>query len=225
MSEDSWQISRVTRSKGEAKASYDRLSRWYDLLSDRSERNHREAGLEKLAAKKGETIVEIGFGTGHALLALAQAVGEAGKVYGIDISQGMYNVSRARLEKAGVMARVELTCGDAAQLPYRDGSCDAVFMSFTLELFDTPEIPAVLGECHRVLRSGGRLGVVAMSKSEHPGLMERLYEWAHQRWPRYADCRPIYVRRVCEDAGFNLRDVTGFTMWGLTGEVVLVEKG
>lgn len=224
MPDDETPISRVTRSKAEARTSYDKLSRWYDMLAGRSERKHREAGLEKLGAKEGETILEIGFGTGHALLALARAVGDSGKVYGLDISQGMSDLALARLKEAGLSQKVDLACGDAARLPYDADFFDAVFMSFTLELFDTPEIPMVLDQCRRVLRSGGRLGVVSMSKGEPARLMERLYEWAHRKWPRYVDCRPIYPSRALKEAGFQLLEVTSLSMWGLSGEIVLGEK-
>jgi len=144
-------ISRVTRSKESARASYNRMSRFYDLLASSSERKFVESGIEKLGIKEDEKVLEIGFGTGHALVSLAQAVGEKGKVYGIDISEGMLAVARKKLKKAGLSDRVELTQGDATHLPYPDNSFDAVFMAFTFELFDTPQIPIVLAECQRLL--------------------------------------------------------------------------
>ncbi|UCH10403.1 MAG: methyltransferase domain-containing protein [Fidelibacterota bacterium] len=224
MPDENKPISRVTRSGDDAKASYNRLSKWYDLMSNWYEGKHRTAALEKLAVQEGETVLEIGFGTGHGLQAMAQAVGGTGKVYGIDISEGMQAVATSRLKTAGLLNRVELTCGDAIPLPYESDHFDAVFMSFVLELFDTPEIPEILGECHRVLRKSGRLGVVALSKSERPGLAERLYEWAHRAFPRFADCRPIYVQQALSEAGFHIQEVAAISMWGLKGEIVLGVK-
>jgi ubiquinone/menaquinone biosynthesis C-methylase UbiE len=217
-------IARVTRSKQQARASYDRLSRWYDLLSGRSERRFMEMGLHRLAVREGETALEVGFGTGHGIVALARAVGSAGRVYGVDLSQGMLDVSRSRVARAALNSCVHLSLGDAAHLPFEAHSIDAALMSFTLELFDTPEIPVVLQECWRVLQPAGRIAVVAMSKRGGAGWMLRLYEWAHQRWPSYLDCRPIYAREALQEAGFADADSTLAMMYGLPVEVVLAHK-
>jgi demethylmenaquinone methyltransferase/2-methoxy-6-polyprenyl-1,4-benzoquinol methylase len=197
------------------------MSRWYDWIAGPSETKYREAGLQKLKAGEGERVLEIGFGTGHCLLALAQSVGDTGRVYGIDISEGMLEIARARVRDLSEW--VELRRGDGAELPFESGFFDAVFMSFTLELFDTPEIPIVLGECHRVLRSRGRICVVAMSKKEKVGLAARLYEWVHEKLPRYVDCRPIFVREALEDSSFQVVDADEMSMWGLPVDIVLAK--
>ncbi len=224
MANNNDQISRVTRSKEEAKASYDVLSRWYDALVGWGEVKFREVGLQKLGAREGEKILEIGFGTGHCTLALAQAVGDSGKVYGLDISEGMRSITQSKVERANLAERVELKLGDAAKLPFEAGSFDAVFTSFTLELFDTPEIPVVLRQCQKVLKSGGRICVVAMSKEGKSNSPVRLYEWAHAKFPNYVDCRPIHVRKALEEAKFQILDTTGMSYWGIPVEIVAAQK-
>jgi ubiquinone/menaquinone biosynthesis C-methylase UbiE len=114
-------------------------------------------------------------------------------------------------------------CGDGARLPVKALSVDILLMCFTLELFDTPEIPLVLAECRRVLRLGGRFCVVSLSRepAEWP---VRLYEWFHECWPSAVDCRPVYVRQALEEAGFKVINFRREVMWGLPVEIVLVNK-
>ena len=217
-----FEITRVERSKESARAAYDRLSKWYDLLAGSSEKKFADIGLQKLDVKAGEKILEIGFGTGGSLVSLVQLAGSTGKVYGVDLSTGMFRVAQRKLKKNGILSRVELQCADAAHLPYPDNFFDAVFMSFVLELFDTPELPLVLHECKRTLRGNGRIGVVALSKQKK--LSVRLYEWFHMRFPAYVDCRPIYARETIEKAGFQIMNVTEMSMWGLPVEIVVAQK-
>jgi ubiquinone/menaquinone biosynthesis C-methylase UbiE len=214
-------IERVNRPRSAARAAYNRLSRWYDALSERSERPGRQAAFRMLAPQPGESVLEAGCGTGHSLRALARVTDH---VHGLDISDGMLAVARARLRRARLEGRVALGQGDAASLPYADGCFDALLMTFALELFDTPEIPLVLSECRRVLRPVGRLAVAAMSRAGGAGPMLWLYEWAHRRFPASVDCRPIFAQAMLEEAGFHTIHTARLSMWGLPVEVVLARR-
>ncbi len=217
-------ISRVRRSKSVARKTYDQFSRFYDLLAGSSEAPFMRLGVQMLGMQPGESVLEIGCGTGKALSDLYHQAGEPRLACGLDLSPGMLKMANHNMGEAELSSHAHLLCGDGAALPFAPGSFEAIFMSFTLELFDTPEIPQVLEECRRVLKPGGRLGVVAMSKPVHASPVVRLYEWFHARFPSYVDCRPINAEYLIQAVGFNLQKRQSGNMWGLPVEVVLATK-
>jgi demethylmenaquinone methyltransferase/2-methoxy-6-polyprenyl-1,4-benzoquinol methylase len=213
-------MSRVTRTKEQARHSYNALSGIYDRLSSEAERRYTDAALDMLHLETGESVLEVGCGTGEAILDIAQRTAPGGHVYGIDISPGMLEVATSKARREDLTRRVELRLGDGADLPYDQGVFDAVFMGFTLELFDTPEIPVVLGECRRVLRAGGRIAVVAMSLRGERAWPVRLYEWFHENMGWLVDCRPIDAQGELMRAGFEVYEAVVGSMWRLPVEIV-----
>lgn len=207
----------VSRHPQSAPRTYDRISSAYDLVADPAEHDARERGLALLDARSGERVLEIGAGTGRALAELASAVGPSGLVSGLDSSWGMLALARRRT--SGTCVHVEQ--GDGRCLPFRQGSFDAAFMSFTLELFEPPDIARVLAELARVLRPSGRLAVVSLDASAGSGLVVSAYGWLHRHLPHWIDCRPIEVLRLLGEAGYRTTRTETLGLFGLSVMVAL----
>ena len=212
------EIRRVPVTREASKATYDRISKYYDLVG-LFENRYKALALEMADFREGERVLEVGCGTGWALERIARQVGESGKACGLDLSPKMLEVARDRLQKAGLMRRVELVEGDATKMRFPDEMFDAAFSTFTLELFDTPDIPVVLSEIRRVLKPGGRFVDLSISR-ETVGIVTRAYEWIHDRFPQYVDCRPIYVERSLREAGFKITSTKRISILDLCGEIV-----
>ena len=196
----------------DTRQNYDRLSRWYDSFST-SEERLTEIGLQLLSIQPCEQALEIGFGTGHSLVKLGRAVGEAGRVFGEDLSPGMVTVARQRVQNSGMDKRISLNIGDATYLPFRNNQFQVAFLSFTLELFNEKEIQVVLAECWRVLLPAGRLGIVSLLKKDTYPV--KIYERFHRLFPKVVDCQPISVRPILEEARFEITKITEEQLWGL----------
>ncbi len=194
---------------------YDRISGVYDALADASEHEARALGLRLLALSEDERVLEIGFGTGHCQVEIATLLAGDGRVFGIDVSPGMLRVAEKRVRTAGLGDRVELSLGDAKELPYQAGSFDAVFASFTLELFSEAEIPVVLNEISRVLRPGGRLGLVSMYDDGRKTRIVDLYRFLHRHFPHIVDCQPIDAPSWLARAGLAVLTRETVSIWGL----------
>jgi ubiquinone/menaquinone biosynthesis C-methylase UbiE len=203
------------------RSNYNRMSTFYDIFAS-SEKLFSEMGLKMLSIQPGENILEIGFGTGHTLLALVKMVGETGKVYGLDLSDRMAKIAERRIIHAGMESRTGLLIGDATNLPLVNDFFDAIFISFTLELFSTPEILIVLGEFKRVLRKNGRLVVIALEKNNCRAV--KVYEWFVAQMPLILDCRPINVQKMIERTNFEISNITDKSMWGLPVKMILAKK-
>jgi ubiquinone/menaquinone biosynthesis C-methylase UbiE len=212
-------FTRVNRPVSAAGSYYDTLAPWYDLLAS-SEKKYIQQGLELLDPQPGELILEIGFGTGYAQVQIAESV-ESGFSIGLDLSLKMAAIAQRKLQRIKSGTRAGLVCSDSLPIPLPANSLDAIFSSFTLELFDTPLIQDVLSECRRVLKPQGRLVAVSLFK-EHPlPWMGRLYETLHNRYPRLLDCRPIPMKSLLENNGFKVIIAKNQMMWGLP--VIIVQ--
>jgi len=225
MGDSKKEILRVPATLEDIKKSYGILSRSYAIIEGIFEKGLRRKGLQLLSVTSGEVVLEVGVGTGCSLKEIANRVGENGRAYGIDITPQMLDITRKRLEKAGLIDRVELHEGDARSMPYENNKFDAVYMASTLELFDTPDIPRVLNEIKRVLKPGGRLGVASLTKEgREDSLFLRFYEWLHQKIPKYASCRPIYVEKSVADAGYEITKTDDFVIAKLVPWKLLVAR-
>jgi demethylmenaquinone methyltransferase/2-methoxy-6-polyprenyl-1,4-benzoquinol methylase len=194
----------VRQTRRQTRRFYDRIAPFYDILSERTEWPVRHRALAVLHAQPGERILEIGPGTGHNLVALARAVAPHGHVHGLDFSEAMLAHARTLIQRSDLSDRVTLRWGDAVNLPYLNHTMDGVLMTFTLELFDTAEMPVALTECRRVLRPGGRIVVASLTKDADASVIQRLLEWTHVHLPQVVDCRPIHARQALADAGFRI---------------------
>jgi ubiquinone/menaquinone biosynthesis C-methylase UbiE len=202
---------------------YNNLSLHFDKTS--SDITIRNRGLDVLDVQPGGKYLEIGSGQGDALIRLAKAVGKDGHVIGIDLSLGMNDLARKRLDEMGVSTRVELLTGDAIDLlsNQQEKSFDGVFMSFTLELLDHSEMLLLLKEIHRILKSNGRLVIVAMSKREadSPAWASTVYEWLSKRFPPQLEAKPIWLWRLAEDTEFTVKKLVLESFYDLPVDILL----
>lgn len=115
-------------------------------------RAYKKRMLEELDVRAGQTVVDLGCGPGTDLGALAEAVGGAGAVIGLDHDQVAVDAAAERTVGEDV---VDVRLCDVHELPLADRSADRARTDRVLQHVADPA--RVLGEVRRVLRAGGRL--------------------------------------------------------------------
>src|SRR5687767_11176925 len=106
------------------------------------------------AIRPGEVVLDLGSGAGFDSFLAARAVGEIGKVIGVDMTPEMIQKARANADKTDYR-NVEFRLGEIENLPVADESVDAIISNCVINL--SPEKELVFAESYRVLKTGGRL--------------------------------------------------------------------
>jgi len=132
-----------------------RLERAYTTADVQAQRDEVRRSL---AAAPNERILDLGSGPGLLACELAAEVRPRGTIDGVDVSAEMNALAARRIAAAGLEGRVRLVVGDAAALPFPDGSLDAAVSTQVLEYIE--DVDAALRELRRVLRPAGRVVLV-----------------------------------------------------------------
>lgn len=143
------------------RAFYARWARLYDLFAAvpglSSWRAHT---VDSLDLASGQTVVEMGCGTGANVPGLREAVGPDGRVVGLDLTREMLDQARGHSERTG--QNVEYVCGDATRPPLR--RADAVLGTFVVGIF--PDPVSVIETWVDLVAPGGRIALLNFQSSD-----------------------------------------------------------
>ena len=160
---------------------FDAIAPRYDLLnhvlSAGIDRRWRAKAIRSLGLTGRETLLDVCTGTADVALEARQGSGQAAhaaRVVGVDFAAAMLAFGQRKVREAREESRIALVRGDAANLPVRDGSVDAVTIAFGIRNVERPE--RACAEMARALRRGGRLAILEFGVPRIPGI-STLYLW------------------------------------------------
>ncbi len=142
---------------------YDRVGA---VMSFGEDPRWRRALVDAVAPEPGMRILDVATGTGMVAFALAE---RGATVIGLDQSEAMLSGARRRLQRHPQLAgRLSFVLGEAEALPFGDGEFDALSFTYLLRYVDDPA--ATMRELARVVRPGGRIGMVEFGVPGNPAL-------------------------------------------------------
>ena len=142
-------------------ANYDISANLYYLIGFRETR-YRKLAIRELDLRPGNTVVEIGCGTGLNFNYLEQAVGPEGRIIGVDLTDKMLAVARERIARNG-WPNVELIKADAAAYTFPD-RLNGILSTFAITLI--PEYENIIGRGADALDYNGRMVIVDLRKPD-----------------------------------------------------------
>lgn len=148
-------------------AMFDRISPKYDhlnhLLSLNIDKVWRRKTAKAVVKCQPKTILDLATGTADLAIAMAKRNSQA-HIIGMDISEKMLDIGKAKVAQQKMDGQIELRLGDAAALPFGDSSFDAVTVAFGVRNFE--DLGKGLTEIHRVLKPNGNVFILEFSMPE-----------------------------------------------------------
>ena len=178
-------VEQVERMFDHIAPAYDRLNHLMSLGIDRS---WRRTALKWLRPHRPALVLDVATGTGDFAIQACRMLPSA-SLTGVDLSEGMMQVGRRKVEQAGLAARIDFQREDCEALTFADASFDAVTVAFGIRNFE--HLDRGLCEMCRVLRPGGHLVILELSTPDRPP-MKQLYRI-------YSRLIPLMGRLVSHD--------------------------
>ena len=142
---------------------FDTISNEYDslnrVISFGIDVKWRKKVVNLVAQENPQSVLDIATGTGDLAINLVET--KASKIIGLDISEGMLEVGRKKIDKLQFNKKIEMVYGDSENIPYKSNSFDAVTVAFGVRNFENLEIG--LSEIYRVLKPSGIFVVLETS--------------------------------------------------------------
>jgi demethylmenaquinone methyltransferase/2-methoxy-6-polyprenyl-1,4-benzoquinol methylase len=138
----------VTKMFDTISGDYDGLNR---VISFGIDIKWRKKVVALVGASQPENILDIATGTGD--LAIAMANTNAKKIIGLDISSGMLEIGKTKINKKGLSSKIEMVLGDSENMPFEDNTFDAITVAFGVRNFEN--LKNGLKEILRILKPGG----------------------------------------------------------------------
>lgn len=178
---------------------------WERILTTRSEEEFREFVFDQLDLRPDESVLSVGCGPGFETEALAQRLGEDGRVTGIDVNEEVLAAAR---DRCGDSPRVSFKRGDITDLPVADDSYDLAIAKQVLSA--VPDTESALEELFRVVKPGGRVAVTAGGAGTHVmhSPTDRMQR-ANEIYRSEMGNRKLGTRLVAllPEAGFTIEDI------------------
>lgn len=157
--------------------SYDLLNHW---LSFGIDRKWRKATIDAVKPFVHDEILDVATGTGDfALLAFRRLAPK--KIVATDLSEGMMEIGRKKVEKAGMSSVIEFRKEDCMHLSFADNSFDVVTVAYGVRNFQ--DLDCGLREMRRVLRPGGHIVILELCTPMHFPMKQLFWIYSHVVMP------------------------------------------